>query len=746
MSPDAPASRLPAIGTGLVWLVAAAMALQAVAWSRGFFHDDAYITLRYAQNWLAGNGVGWNPGDRVEGYSNFLQLLLATGLGALGVDLVRATRWIALAAWLGLLAFGVARSDGTVRGRWLASLPLAAVLSAVPLVAWAFGGLEAPLVALFVTVGVVGLRDALEAGVDARRARLAVAGLAFGLACLTRLDTALFAAVGGLFLVLGSRDRPRSLAAFGLPLLLVVAPWLAWKLSYYGSLLPNTWWVKGASPSGWRLADGVDYVRAFVFQPPFPLLWLAAGALRGAFAGRLGRADAFGLAAVAAWLAWIVYVGGDQMPASRLLVPLIPVSAWLALSLWRRDLEAAGGRGILAVSGAIALCIGLQAVWPTTSGPQRNATAFVGAAVGRHLAEHLRPGSLVALNTAGSTPFHAPGLRYLDMLGLNDAHIARRQVTVLRAPGQRMPGHAKGDGDYVLAQQPDVVILGPSQGVTAAEPWFLSDLEIAQNPAFPKRYRLRRALLDVRDQPGFEDFEATRGGAVAFTWYERVQAGLGGRDAALDPGEVPVGYKLGLTSEASRRRFGVERPVVGRLLARMRVPDGGSVASGTFARVFVEGEIAFVLGRAVATPPADVAGLRGAVARVHPAIELANWRFGADARPDAAAIEADAVGAHRFVLGPGVDPGDLPLDRIEARLERDGEPLGRGVGADAMGGPWQALLWLAQRLHERGARLEAGDVVLTGALGAVHAFAPGEAAGVYRLTLDELGSVEVHIR
>jgi 2-keto-4-pentenoate hydratase len=138
--------------------------------------------------------------------------------------------------------------------------------------------------------------------------------------------------------------------------------------------------------------------------------------------------------------------------------------------------------------------------------------------------------------------------------------------------------------------------------------------------------------------------------------------------------------------------------------------------------------------------------LRACVASVHPAIELADWRFAADATPDLAAVEADGAGAHGFVLGPASDPAALDLARATAVLERDGRILGRGQGSDALGSPWLALLWLARELRERGLALEAGEVVLTGALGPVHTFAPEAAAGRYRATIEGLGSVEVEIR
>ena len=72
-----------------------------------FFHDDAYITLRYSQNWLDGNGVNWNTGERVEGYTSFLHLALVSLLGLFQVDLVSASRMLGIACYGGIcwLAF-----------------------------------------------------------------------------------------------------------------------------------------------------------------------------------------------------------------------------------------------------------------------------------------------------------------------------------------------------------------------------------------------------------------------------------------------------------------------------------------------------------------------------------------------------------------------------------------------------------------------------------------------------------------
>jgi len=51
--------------------------------------DDAMVSMRYAWNLSHGLGLGWNPGEYVEGYTNFLMTLLMS-LPTLVFDKVNA--------------------------------------------------------------------------------------------------------------------------------------------------------------------------------------------------------------------------------------------------------------------------------------------------------------------------------------------------------------------------------------------------------------------------------------------------------------------------------------------------------------------------------------------------------------------------------------------------------------------------------------------------------------------------------
>src|SRR5829696_5524521 len=91
--------------------------------------DDAFITFRYARNLVSGAGPVWNPGEApVEGYSEFLWMLVSAAALRLGADPLVATKWAGLFAGAALLtlpylAASVLGLDRT--GRAIASVLLA---------------------------------------------------------------------------------------------------------------------------------------------------------------------------------------------------------------------------------------------------------------------------------------------------------------------------------------------------------------------------------------------------------------------------------------------------------------------------------------------------------------------------------------------------------------------------------------------------------------------------------------------
>jgi hypothetical protein len=511
---------------GLFVAGAAALLLDAVWAHRGFFHDDAYIALRYARNLADGHGLLWNPGQApVEGYTSLVAVLLVALPAALGADPVAAVRAVNFLAMAGMVAYLVAhglRRRGAGEDALGPVLPVALVACSTPLWIWAWGGLEGPLFAAAVALA-AGSTVRLLAE-PSRPGAAWTAGLAAGLLPAVRPDGAAFTALAAAFAVipLARLERPErrpQLLRFAAALAPIPTAVLGFRLLYYGAWVPNTVTAKlsGIPWSPW--GDGLRYVGRFALTPPYLPVLAVLGFALALRQPRRRLPACYVFASVLVYAALVARAGGDHMLAWRLFLPLVPLVALLLL-LGVSPLLA-GGRSLPAAAALLALgglLVAQRAQYPALP---EDPAAFVGTVVGRHIETKWPPGTRVALNTAGSTPYHAAGYTYIDMLGLNDRHIAARSLKRLRVPWQRIPGHAKGDGRYVLDLKPDVIILGPAEGVTADAPWFLGDHEIRDLPRFRREYRVQREVIDVRDRPGYEAYPATRTGRLVFTYYVR---------------------------------------------------------------------------------------------------------------------------------------------------------------------------------------------------------------------------------
>lgn len=497
--------------------VCAALIICAVAiyTNRAFYHDDAFITLRYADNFLHGHGLVWNPGEWVEGYSNFGFLMLVVIAGRIGINLQSATRVINFAALFAmvvvLVRLALGRKNSSSAGKSVDLIPAIVILTSFPLIVWSLGGLEGPIFSMWCLLGILYITR------NQSSKNLALAGLFFALAVLTRMDGLLFVGVAFLYLIWASSEsRLKSAGIFIGSFLVIYLPYFIWRMWYYGDLLPNTFYVKAGGLSWSQIARGLAYVGHFAITPPYLLpaiIILTAYLLyRRSFNRRIG----YLLVSIGAYIAYIIWVGGDHMHAFRFLLPTIAASALLIhvviMQMKTRPNSVATGVIYVIVLAAVSLQFLNHEINPR----KIDNAAAVGKAVGEYIENAWPKGSLVALNTAGSTPYFAPDLRFIDMLGLNDHHIAHRRITSYQLYWQHVPGHSKGDGAYVLSRRPEYIILGPAIGNAASNPWFLSDLELSQSPEFLQDYAMHQVILNAGRVES-----ASQAGQFVFTYYQR---------------------------------------------------------------------------------------------------------------------------------------------------------------------------------------------------------------------------------
>jgi 2-keto-4-pentenoate hydratase len=203
------------------------------------------------------------------------------------------------------------------------------------------------------------------------------------------------------------------------------------------------------------------------------------------------------------------------------------------------------------------------------------------------------------------------------------------------------------------------------------------------------------------------------------------------------------GRKVGLTSRPMQQLLGVGEPDFGALLDDMFVEEGDPVTLDQLIQPKVEAEIAFVLREPLAGPGATTAGALHAIEGAMPAIEVIDSRV-EGWQIDLVDTIADNASCGRVVLGGRLTPmAGFDLRLIGMVLSRNGEVAATGAGAAVLGNPARCVVWLANKLATFGTRLEAGDVVLAGAL---HPALPVTAGDVVVAEFDRLGSVTATFR
>ncbi|WP_156944554.1 hypothetical protein [Bradyrhizobium sp. Ec3.3] len=502
----------------LIWSGAVGLLLWQIYRQRAFFHDDAFISLRYVVHLVQSGELTWNLGERVEGYTNFLQILATSVLVKLGPGPIDSVRSINAVAAVGLIL-------STISGarRLAPNDPIAVavggflVMSSAPVALWIFGGLETIMVAAFITIAITLILPVFQAN-DHPTARSLFAGLVIGLAYLTRPDALI---VGGTMLLSlccfapGSLwYRLRSAGLFGSATSAILLPHIIWRVSYYGDPLPNTFYAKVALPLFQRLPIAGAYAAVAMFLlPAIPLA--IAGLVWAICTRKINSAICSISATISGYFLYVVWAGGDYMPGARLLVPLVAPASLLVVA----SLSISTDRKWRTGFATVAIVFGLMGAI-TFQQRRMDAAAFVGSLVGKYISDAWPPGALVALHTAGSTPFYAPHLRFIDMLGLNDRAIAHRSPVPIRTPWQTVPGHARGDGAYVLRRAPSYIIAGPAQGSSVKTPWFLSDVELGESQEFQHCYIPESAEIPYAEEVARLGPEGPR--PLIFTYYRRI--------------------------------------------------------------------------------------------------------------------------------------------------------------------------------------------------------------------------------
>jgi hypothetical protein len=412
-----------------VLIVAIAIAARLVPGPRTI--DDAYITFRYSQNLLDGEGLVYNPGERVLGTTTPVYALLMAGIallqGGSQADfpfLAVLVNALADASTCLLLA-----ALGTRLGSRFAGRAASAVWAIAPWsVTFAIGGLETSLLVALATATFY----------NHLAGRPAAAAATGGIALLTRPDALLFLgpmALARLWQIrqtgIDRRSAARELLAFGAPLGL----WLIASVSFYQSPIPQSIFAKAAAyrlpPEAGLIRLLQHYATPFLGHLALGTWWIAVGLVLYPALFLLGVAGAFRTARATwplllyPWIYFIAYAVANPLLFRWYLTPPLPayfLGIFLGLARISRDLN----RSLpsMMIAGLVVLSTANGWTRHPDHGPDRPAPrmAFIELEllyerVGRSLAPEIRNDQVLAAGDIGALGYYSRA-RVFDLLGL----------------------------------------------------------------------------------------------------------------------------------------------------------------------------------------------------------------------------------------------------------------------------------------------------------------------------------------
>ncbi|MEW6412412.1 MAG: hypothetical protein AB1483_08055 [Candidatus Zixiibacteriota bacterium] len=427
-----------------------------------YTQDDAYISYRYVANFLNGDGLVYNVGERIEGFTNFGWVMYLLLWGAIGLPYIIISKLtgIVFGAATIVLTYKLARqlfTPESPNSHFFAMIAAYLVAANQSLAYWSVSGLETSTFGFFAL---------LSLHLYLRRSWLLIGSLLASV--MLRPEGAL---VAGMLVLLGWIDG-REAAIFALKCAGIAAmlfvPVIGFKLLYYGSVLPNPFYAK-VSFSQERLYDGFEYAARFFKHYGFFGLGLIVPAV---FYRRLTDVGRAVLLFSLFYTVYVVLIGGDVLKVHRFFLPVFGSSAVLivyVVSLLVRDRSVTVQR---AVAGAAAIVLVVLTVllpreFVLTYNRLEKALTDKMAIIAGELKKSDVSDFSVALSTIGIFGYELVGHDIIDMVGLTDSTIARHPETPVRQFKSTWK-EQNYNCRYVLSRKPDYIMF--STGVKPSAP------------------------------------------------------------------------------------------------------------------------------------------------------------------------------------------------------------------------------------------------------------------------------------
>ncbi len=453
-----------------------------------FIQDDSFITYRYVKNFTDGNGLVFNIGEKVEGYTCFLWVMLLAGVKQLGFNYISASQTLGIISSLLTLLFTFLisvrifpKDRGTLYNFAFSIIAVIMLASNGSFAYWTVSGMETGLFGMLVTLGIfLYLKELRQPDLQ-----IPWSSAVLLLASLTRPEGNIIFAVtvlhkviivlrapkgetGSAFRMLWSKRNLTWAAIYIIPAII----YMIWRYSYYGYLFPNTFYAKTGSSLEYFKTGG-EYLWGFL-QAYGGYGVLAAVTLLTLRDKKRFNEYLYLLMVFYVFCIYIVFVGGDVLRPNRFFVPLMPVFFILVqeglnqiADMLDKSREALMGATVvlLAVLGlsyytyknefetikqysvlenGLVEKMKLTATWLKNKQTQAGRPLVVGA------------------TTIGAISYYSE-VTLIDMLGLTDKEVAHNPKPIPEISSKDVGWRERNyNVEYVLSRKPDYILFSTS--------------------------------------------------------------------------------------------------------------------------------------------------------------------------------------------------------------------------------------------------------------------------------------------
>ncbi len=438
-----------------------------------FIQDDAYISYRYVANFLNGDGLVYNIGERVEGFTNFGWTIYLILLGAAGLDYIFISQITGLLFGIGMVALTYLLALIVFeKNKLYASMATALVALNFSLAHWSPAGLETAAFGFFAMLSVY---------LFIKRSWWLIFSIL--MAVWIRPDGVVMAGLLMIIEAILAKRIPRFTLISNATAFVLSLPFVVFKYMYYGSIVPNPFYAK----TGFNLAqlkNGLEYTGTFISDYAFYGAGLAIALL---IYKKLSRA-----ARVIWWVSviftiYIILIGGDVLKVHRFFLPIFGTSAILTILSLKFLVEKYFSRFIrpavvvIVTVGLVALTVYLPYDFVMRYNNTERGFTRKMQTKAIYMKESDSTNFSVALTTIGIFGYELIGHRVVDMLGLTDTTIAKHAEKPI-AGMQSTWKEVKHNSEYLLSSNLDYIIFStdlkpsaPAERALLLYPQFLND-------------------------------------------------------------------------------------------------------------------------------------------------------------------------------------------------------------------------------------------------------------------------------